>query len=375
MRFLLKQFLQLESSSGIILLIAALVALLWANSPLAPFHKQFIEAFLFLINEGLMAIFFLLVGLELKRSYLEDEMSQFSQVLLPAFAAVGGMLIPALIYWGVNYGDRVTMKGWATPVATDIAFALGVLSLFGRRVPDALKLFLMALAIFDDIGAIVIIAFFYSHKLSYLWLFQSAVLVGVLYLFNVVTIRSLIPYLLVGAWLWLCLLKSGVHPTVAGVLLALAIPEDGPRYSPLRRLENALHPWVAYLIMPLFALANAGFSFDELSWSSLLDKIVLGIMLGLFVGKQLGVFGFSWLLIRFRLARLPEKSTWAMLYGVSLLCGIGFTMSLFLGTLSFQKASYFLAEVRLGVALGSLLSGIFGALVLLISFAREQRSS
>mgnify|MGYP001333920735 CR=1 FL=1 len=222
MRFLLKQFLQLESSSGIILLIAALVALLWANSPLAPFHKQFIEAFLFLINEGLMAIFFLLVGLELKRSYLEDEMSQFSQVLLPAFAAVGGMLIPALIYWGVNYGDRVTMKGWATPVATDIAFALGVLSLFGRRVPDALKLFLMALAIFDDIGAIVIIAFFYSHKLSYLWLFQSAVLVGVLYLFNVVTIRSLIPYLLVGAWLWLCLLKSGVHPTVAGVLLAIA---------------------------------------------------------------------------------------------------------------------------------------------------------
>lgn len=369
----LHRFLQLESASGIVLFAMAIVAMIWANSPLAFLHQKFIDAFLFLINEGLMAIFFLVVGLELKRGYLDRQLSRFSQVILPAIAALGGMVVPAFFYWYINNGDPVTIKGWATPVATDIAFALGVLSLFGRRVPVALKLFLLALAIFDDIGAILIIAFFYSKGLSYVWLFQSTVLVLMLYLFNYINIRSLTPYLLIGAWMWFCLLRSGVHPTIAGVVLALMIPDGSTRDdSPLHRLERRLHPWAAYLIMPLFALANAGFSLHGLSLSALTDVIALGIILGLCVGKQLGVFGFSWMLIKSGIAKLPDKSSWLQLYGVSLLCGIGFTMSLFLGTLSFQNENIYLAEVRLGVILGSILSGLMGSIVLMIAFARKR---
>lgn len=369
----LQRFLQLESASGIILFGMAILAMLWANSPFEFFHKKFIETFLFTINDGLMAIFFLVVGLELKRGYLSGHLSQFSQIILPVIAALGGMLMPAFFYWYINQADPATLRGWATPVATDIAFALGVLSLFGRRVPTALKLFLLALAIFDDIGAILIIVFFYSKSLTYLWLFQAIVLMILLYLFNRINLRSLTPYLLVGIGLWYCLLRSGIHPTIAGVLLALTIPDGiSKRGSPLHKLERKLHPWAAYLIMPLFALANAGFSLRGLSFSALTNDIVLGIILGLFIGKQLGVFGFSWLLIKSGMAKMPDKSSWLALYGVSILCGIGFTMSLFLGTLSFENESIYLDEVRLGVISGSLLSGLTGAAVLLIAFARKR---
>lgn len=366
---LLNRFLAIESSGGIILFLAAIVAMLWANSSLAYLHQQFIDASLFWINEGLMAIFFLLVGLELKRNFMEGNFSHLSQVVLPIIAALGGMFIPILIYSIFNYGTP-GIHGWSTPVATDIAFALGVLSLFGRRVPLGLKLFLLTLAIFDDIGAIAIIAIFFSHKVSLFLLVESLGLLFILYLFNKLSVRDLLPYLLVGIWLWLSLLHSGIHPTIAGFLLGLMIPDD-KRYSPLRKLERILHPWVAFLIMPLFALANAGFSFEGFSLGTLTSGIVLGISLGLFLGKQIGVFGCAWILIKTRFAQLPEKTTWIALYGVALLCGIGFTMSLFLGTLSFHNQSY-LTEVRLGVLLGSSLSAIFGAAVLGVAFSRRK---
>lgn len=367
---LLRQYLELESTSGVILFLMAILAMFWANSPLAFIHQQFINVFLFWINEGLMAVFFLLVGLELKRGYLEGQLASFAQIILPLLAAVGGMLIPVLIYIGINYNSVETLKGWAIPTATDIAFALAVLTLFGKRVPIGLKVFLLALAIFDDIGAILIIALFFSHGLSFLYMLLSAILVLTLYSLNRFKVDALLPYLLIGLCLWLSLLNSGIHPTISGVLLAFAIPGGSKGHSPLSKLETLLHPWVAYLIIPLFALANAGFSISGLSWATLTDVLVLGIVAGLFIGKQIGVFGFSLLLIKSGLAKLPEKSSWFMLYGVSILCGIGFTMSLFLGTLSFPNKNIYLAEVRLGVIIGSILSGLIGALVLFMAFAR-----
>lgn len=376
MRHLLQKFLQLESASGIILFAMAVLAMVLMNSPLAFLLQEFIDTSLFAINEGLMAIFFLLVGLELKRSYLEGDLSEFSQVALPLIAAIGGMVIPALCYILVNLGSPDTLKGWATPVATDIAFALGVLSLFGRRVPPALKLFLLALAIFDDVGAIVIIAFFYSAKLSYIALLESALFTFALFLLNRLQLRALLPYIIFGIGLWFSLLHAGIHPTIAGVILALTLPGDHHREtSPLYHLERVLHPWVAYCIMPLFALANAGFSLADLSLNDMTDVVVLGIVLGLFVGKQIGVLGFSYALIRAGLAKLPDKCSWLMMYGVALLCGIGFTMSLFLGTLSFQNKANYLAEVRMGVLIGSLLSGLVGSLVLYIAFSQQKKKS
>ncbi|TAK74449.1 MAG: Na+/H+ antiporter NhaA [Gammaproteobacteria bacterium] len=360
---LLQKFLRLEASSGIILFLATMAAITWANSPFSAIYQKVTQLSSFWINEGLMAVFFLLVGLELKRGFVEENLARLSHVLLPAIAALGGMIAPALLYTFFNFHHPFAVKGWAIPVATDIAFAIGVLSCFGRRVPVALKLFLLALAIFDDIGAIIIIVLFYSHGLAYLWLFQAAVLVFILYLFNKLSIQPLFPYLVIGIWLWLCLLHSGIHPTLTGIIVALAIP-----FSSGRRLEETLHPWVAYLIMPLFALANAGFSFQGLSFQLLTDTVVLGITFGLFIGKQIGVFGFSWLLIKSRFAKRPYNTSWLDLYGVAILCGIGFTMSLFLGTLSFQNADLYLAEMRLGVLLGSVLSGLVGSLVLLVSF-------
>ena len=377
MRRLLQQFLQLESSSGILLIAMAVVSVIWANSPLAFLQQQFVDVFLFWINEGLMAIFFLLVGLELKRGTLEGYLSKRSQVLLPAFAALGGMIIPALLYFLINHANATTLKGWATPVATDIAFALGVLSLFGSRVSTSLKLFLLALAIFDDMGAIIIIALFYSHSLSYLLLFQALLLVLILYAFNLIKIRSLIPYLLIGVLLWITLLFSGIHPTIAGVLLAFMIPDHSPLKgrSLLHTLEQVLHPWVAYLIIPIFVLANAGFSLRGFSFKILTDPVVFGIIAGLFIGKQVGVFGFSWVLIRMGFAKLPEQCSFLAFYGVSLLCGIGFTMSLFLGTLSFQhETHYLLANVRFGVIIGSVLSGLLGSFVLLTAFSKMHHS-
>lgn len=363
---LIKRFLQMESASGIILFMMAVLAMVWANSPLAFIQQQFVDKFLFFINEGLMALFFLTIGLEMKRGYLTGQLSRFSQMILPLTAAFGGMLVPALIYCGINYSHPETLRGWATPVATDIAFALGVLSLFGRRVPNALKLFLLVLAIFDDIGAILIIAVYYNHGLSYLFLAFSGILLGILYLMNHFSVRQLWPYLMIGICLWLSLFYAGIHPTIAGVLLALMIP-DGENISPLHYLENFLKPWVAYAIMPLFALANAGISLKGLHANILTDVVVLGIGLGLFIGKQLGIFIFSWVIIKLKIAKLPEKSSWFQLYGVAILCGIGFTMSLFLGTLSFANESSYLVEVRIGVIVGSLLSGLIGASVLMLA--------
>jgi NhaA family Na+:H+ antiporter len=355
-----------------VLFMMALLAMIWANSSLAFIQQKFLDIFLFWINEGLMAIFFLVVGLELKRGFLEGQLSQLSQVLLPLVAAIGGMVVPALIYCLVNQGNPDTLRGWATPVATDIAFSLGVLSLFGQRVPTSLKLFLLMLAIFDDVGAILIIALFYSSGMSYLWLGAAVAFIFVLVLFHVLAVKRLSFYLLVGVLLWVCILHSGIHPAITGVVLALAVPNDGNRKrSLLHKLETTLHPYVAYGIMPLFALANAGISLEGVSLNTFTEVVVLGIILGLFIGKQLGIFVFSWCLIQLGVAKLPEKSSWVSLYGVALLCGIGFTMSLFLGTLSFENATNYLAEVKLGVITGSILSGLIGAMVLQIAFTKN----
>jgi NhaA family Na+:H+ antiporter len=361
-------FIRTEAASGAILLVTAALALLAANSPLAGLYGALLDLpvgarlgslalqkpLLLWINDGLMAIFFLLVGLEIKRELIEGELSTRAQAALPCLAAVGGMAVPALIYVAVNLEDPVALHGWAIPAATDIAFALGVLALLGTRVPASLKVFLVALAIIDDLGAIAIIAVFYSGALS-LWSLGLA-RAGV---------RRQAPYMLLGIALWLFVLKSGVHATLAGVVVALAIPvaEDEAGRSPLRELEHLLHPWVAYLVMPAFAFANAGVSFSGLAIADLFAGVPLGIAAGLFLGKQLGAFGAAWLAIRAGWARMPEGADWPMLYGTCMLAGIGFTMSLFIGTLAFEPGSY-AAPVRLGVLAGSALSGIAGYLVL-----------
>jgi NhaA family Na+:H+ antiporter len=372
-------FIRTEAASGAILLVTAALALLAANSPLAGLYGALLDLpvgarlgslalqkpLLLWINDGLMAIFFLLVGLEIKRELIEGELSTRAQAALPCLAALGGMAVPALIYAAVNLEDPVALHGWAIPAATDIAFALGVLALLGTRVPASLKVFLVALAIIDDLGAIAIIAVFYSGALS-LWSLGLAggVMVCLLAL-NRAGVRRQAPYMLLGIALWLFVLKSGVHATLAGVVVALAIPvaEDEAGRSPLRELEHLLHPWVAYLVMPAFAFANAGVSFSGLAIADLFAGVPLGIAAGLFLGKQLGAFGAAWLAIRAGWARMPEGADWPMLYGTCMLAGIGFTMSLFIGTLAFEPGSY-AAPVRLGVLAGSALSGIAGYLVL-----------
>ena len=384
----IKEFLKLESASGIILLVMTVVAMLWVNSPLAFLHQRFVDFSIFSINEVLMTFFFLLVGLELKRSYYQHGTFQIKATFLPFSAALGGMLVPGLIYAAFNYHDPITLHGWATPVATDIAFVVGVLALFGRLVPPSLKLFLLSLAIFDDLGAIVIIALFYSHQLYYLYLLQSLVLLFILFSLERLQIikrarhkRSssfpFVLYLILGVGLWLALYHAGIHPAITGFLLALTIPmHENKKISPLHQLEKSLHPLVAFFIMPIFALANAGFSFSSLHFSVglLSSKLVLGIVLGLFLGKQIGVFAFTWFYIRCRNLALPRKTTWLMLYGAALLCGIGFTMSLFLGTLSFQNEDIlYLAEVRFSVIIGSILSGLVGAFVLHKAFIPNQK--
>jgi NhaA family Na+:H+ antiporter len=370
---LIKRFLQLESAGGIILFLTAILAMMWANSSVSYIHQLFIQRFLFLINDGLMALFFLVVGLELKRSYLNGQLSSKSQILLPLLSALGGMLIPALIYVAVNFYHPETRHAWATPTATDIAFVLGVLSLFGQRVPLGLKIFLLALAIFDDIGAIIIIVLYYSHGLSWLYLGLSCCVLLMLLLLNKASVRLVTPYVLLGMLLWFTLLHAGIHPTLAGVALAFCIPGTPPFNSPLERVENSLHPWVAYLVMPLFALANAGFPLQAITWHTFTSPVTLGIIAGLFFGKQIGVFLFSWLVIVLGWAKLPENCSWPQLYAGALLCGIGFTMSLFLGTLSFPNQSSFITEVRLGVMIGSFLSGLIGAIVLLFTVVPYNR--
>lgn len=378
----LKNFLRLEAASGILLLIAAIAAMIVENSPLKFLYDALLNTpveikigafeiakpFLLWVNDGLMAIFFFLIGLEIKRELLAGELSDPSKMLLPVIAAIGGMAMPAVIYSYINWGDPVAMKGWAIPSATDIAFALGVLALLGSRVPLALKVFLMTLAIIDDLGAIVIIAIFYTTDLSTLSLSIAAVCLAILYAMNRKGVLALAPYLLVGLVLWAAVLKSGVHATLAGVLTAFFIPfkkEQGQQQTQLERLEHDLHPAVAFGILPLFAFMNAGISFDGLGIDSLLHPVPLGIGLGLFIGNQVGVFGFSWIAIKLGIAKMPEAVSWGQLYGVALLCGIGFTMSLFIGSLAFEQGGPdYAVDDRLGILVGSLLSGILGYLVL-----------
>lgn len=369
------------------MLAAAAAALLWVNSPAASSYSALWQypvrigvgalalelPLVGWINDGLMVLFFLNVGLEIKREMVEGQLSSLRQSLLPAGAAAGGMVVPGLLYAAVTWADPVARQGWAIPAATDIAFAVGALTLLGARVPPALKVFLLALAILDDLGAILLIALFYGHELSIGALAASAACVAVLVVLNVLRVRSVVPYALVGALLWLFVLHSGIHATIAGVLLALTIPLRGvPRErAPLLRMEHALHPWTAFAILPLFALANAGVSFAGLSPASLLEPVPLGIVVGLFLGKQVGVLVLVFAMVRLNLAPLPEGASWMQLWGVALLCGIGFTMSLFIGMLAFEATPAYADDLRLGVLCGSLLSALTGYAVLRLAPSRR----
>jgi Na+:H+ antiporter, NhaA family len=376
-------FFKLEAASGLVLLIAAILALIISNSTLSEIYFQTLESYIFIgindfglklsvhhwINDLLMAIFFFFVTLEIKREFIQGELSNLKQALLPIIGAVGGMLIPALFYIYINFGDSETLNGWAIPSATDIAFSLGILSLLGSRVPISLKVFLTALAIIDDLGAIVIIAFFYSGNLSITYLSLILITYIFLLILNKYNIKLLTPYLIIGLFMWFFTYKSGVHATIAGVLLASSIPHRLKKkdFSLLEKLEHSISPYVAFLIMPLFAFANAGVSLDGLSLSSLLLPVPLGILLGLFVGKQLGVALFSYIAIKLKIAQMPNNSNWINLYGVSVLTGIGFTMSLFVGNLAFEENLQYIDGVKIGVLTGSLLSTVFGYLLLYIS--------
>jgi NhaA family Na+:H+ antiporter len=380
---ILEEFIQKESSSGILLIFATVLALLFSNTFLSPLYQSFLhipveirvgslqldKSLYHWVNDGLMAIFFLLVGLEVKREALAGHLSSMRQIALPAFAAVGGMLVPALIYLAFNANNPVAINGWAIPTATDIAFALGILSLLGKRVPVSLKIFLMALAIIDDLGAIVIIAVFYTTDLSTLSIVVALVSLVCLIALNLFGVTKKTAYFVIGTILWVSVLKSGVHATLAGVALAFTIPlngtdEHGRSVSPLQDIEHHIHSWVAFFILPLFAFVNAGVDITQISVSQMVGSVPLGIMFGLFVGKQLGVFGFSWLAIKLKLAQLPEGSNWKQLYGVSVLTGIGFTMSLFIVSLAFDDDAVFQYTDKLAILVGSFLSGIIGYMVL-----------
>jgi len=385
------EFLKLESASGILLVVAGVLAMVAANTGLVDWYNALLQIqfkiqlggleldkpLVIWVNDLLMAIFFLLVGLEIKREVVTGELSDSAKVALPAIAAVGGMIVPAAIYAWLNWHDPVGVRGWAIPSATDIAFALGVLSLFGERVPVGLKIFLMTLAVLDDLGAIVIIALFYTSDLSVTALLLAGAAVAVLFALNRLGVMRIAPFILVGAVLWVCVLKSGVHATLAGVVTALFVPARDPKHPdhpPLRTLEHALHPWVAFGILPIFAFANAGVNLDGMSLRDLLQPIPLGIMLGLFAGKQLGVFVFAWLAVRLKLARLPSGVEFKHVYGAAVICGIGFTMSLFIGMLAFENAASGEVVVidRLGVLAGSLMSAIVGYVVLHLVLPRPQ---
>ena len=403
----IREFLKIEAAGGILLAAAAVVALVVANTPLYQIYQDVLDftinvplgqdgkykSVLLLINDGLMAVFFLLIGLELKREILDGELSNRSQIILPAFAAVGGMLVPAVIYAVMNLGDATNLKGWAVPTATDIAFALGVLSVLGSRVPLALKVFLTALAVLDDIGAIVVIALFYTEYVSAWMLGGAMILLVVLLAMNLLGVVRIMPYLVVGAIFWLLVLKSGVHATLAGVALGLIIPlriQNADGHSPLRQLEHHLHPWVAFLILPIFAFANAGVRFSGLSEGEFPIWVALGIASGLFIGKQIGITGATFLAVKLGLAKRPGNASWLTLHGISCLCGIGFTMSLFVGNLAFKEENLSSpslmndsskiviihttstettppnhdAAVKIGVLGGSLLSGILGFILI-----------
>ncbi len=375
-RSALREFLTSEAGGGLVLIAVAALALLVANSALAPTYFAALEAevgplsVLHWINDALMAGFFLLVGLEIKRELLDGQLSSWSRRVLPGICAAGGMLVPALIYIAVQSGDPQTLRGWAIPAATDIAFALGILALLGKRIPISLKVFLTALAIIDDLGAVLIIAIFYTSDLALGWLAASGAALTALILLNRGGVMRLAPYLLLGALLWVFILNSGVHPTLAGVALALTIPltrspgRPDAEESPLHRLEHGIHPYVAMLIVPLFGFANAGVSLAGVGWSSLAEPVPLGIVAGLFLGKMIGVFVPAWAVIRLGLADCPEDATMAQMFGVSILCGIGFTMSLFIGLLAFPGAAHLQDMVKLGVLGGSIESALVGLAVL-----------
>ncbi len=407
----IREFMRLESASGILLLAAAVLAMVIRNSPLDFVYTgllnipveirigalQIAKPLLLWVNDGLMAVFFFLIGLEIKREVLEGELSSREKLMLPAIAAAGGMLVPALIYVACNWGDAVAMRGWAIPAATDIAFSLAVLTLLGNRVPTGLKLFLLALAIVDDLGAIVVIALFYTADLSVGMLGMASAAIVVLLFLNRQGVTSIPAYLLVGVVLWISVLKSGVHATLAGVVLAFFIPlraKDEAGHSPLERLEHDLHPTVAFGILPMFAFCNTGISFEGISLSSFLEPVPIGIALGLFIGKQIGITGATWLAVRVGLGKLPDNVDWLQIYGISIVCGIGFTMSLFIGSLAFEQVPVTfdpaigkhmvegaggvavtlntrVVDERLGIIFGSLLSAIVGYLVLRFAASRK----
>ena len=376
-------FFKLEAASGLVLLISAILALIVSNSDLSKIYFETLDKYLFIgindfgiklsvlhwINDALMAIFFFFVTLEIKREFIEGELSNFKQAMLPIMGAIGGMVVPALVYIFINYGDTETLRGWAIPSATDIAFSLGVLSLLGSRVPISLKVFLTALAIIDDLGAIIIIAFFYTGDLKIHYLGLIVVAFILLLILNKFNVKNFILYLLIGIVMWDFTHQSGIHATIAGVLLATTIPhrKKPKEFSLLIKIEHAISPYVAFGIMPLFAFANAGVSLEGLSLSSFMSKVPLGILLGLFLGKQFGVFIFSYLSIKFKLAQMPSKANWINFYGVGVLTGIGFTMSLFVGNLAFIDNMSYMDGVKIGVLGGSLLSTLFGYFLILLS--------
>ncbi|MFQ5432956.1 MAG: Na+/H+ antiporter NhaA [Nitrospinota bacterium] len=391
---ILENFIKKESSSGILLIVVTVLALVLKNSPLSELYESFLHTSVDVrfgalhidktlyhwINDGLMVVFFLLIGIEVKREILEGHLSSLSQVALPGFAAAGGMVFPALIYAAFNHADPVALKGWAIPTATDIAFALGILSLLGNRVPLSLKIFLMALAIIDDLGAIVIIALLYTADLSLFSIAFAAVALAVLIFFNRIGVAKKAAYIIVGVVLWVSVLKSGVHATLAGVALAFTIPlnatgDDGLPFSPAKEIEHDLHYWVAFFILPLFAFVNAGVALGGMSLSRMAGPVPLGIILGLFIGKQAGVFGFSWLAIKLGFTQLPKGSDWIQFYGVSVLTGIGFTMSLFIDSLAFEDDRIFEYADKLAILLGSLLSGVVGYLIIRTSKAPEAKET
>ena len=378
-----KWFFKLEAASGLILLIAAIIALIISNSNLSELYFNTLEQYLFIginnfglklsvhhwINDALMAVFFFFVTLEIKREFIQGELSNLKKALLPIIAAVGGMLVPAIFYIYVNLGNSETLNGWAIPSATDIAFSLGILSLLGSRVPISLKIFLTALAIIDDLGAILIIAFFYSGDLSISYLSLILISYILLLTMNKYGVKKIAPYLIIGIFMWFFTYKSGIHATIAGVLLASTIPHriKDRDFSLLIKIEHAISPYVAYMIMPLFAFANAGVSLAGLTFSTLMLPVPLGIVLGLFFGKQIGVMLFSYISVKLNVAQMPDNSNWVSLYGVSILTGIGFTMSLFVGNLAFAENTQYIEGVKIGVLTGSLLSTICGYFLLLLT--------
>ncbi|PKQ55041.1 Na+/H+ antiporter NhaA [Vibrio cholerae] len=373
---MIRDFFKMESAGGILLVIAAAIAMVIANSAMGEGYQAFLHTYVFgmsvshWINDGLMAVFFFLIGLEVKRELLEGALKSRETAIFPAIAAVGGMLAPALIYVAFNFNDPAAIQGWAIPAATDIAFALGIMALLGKRVPVSLKVFLLALAIIDDLGVVVIIALFYSSDLSTIALTIGFIMTGVLFMLNAKHVTKLSIYLVAGLILWIAVLKSGVHATLAGVVIGFAIPLKGNKgeHSPLKHLEHALHPYVAFAILPVFAFANAGISLQGVSLAGLTSMLPLGVALGLFLGKPLGIFSFSWAAVKLGVAKLPEGINFKHIFAVSVLCGIGFTMSIFISSLAFGQANEaYDTYARLGILMGSTTSALLGYSLLRLS--------